>query len=67
MPRPVEIRANFRSDTAFLLRFETAVLKDEDLPEEWRRQTAELAHQLATRCMEADALRNKMKGRSRGA
>jgi hypothetical protein len=59
VPRPVAVRVTYREDTAYLVRFETAILKDLDLPEEWRRDFAQDAHRLAVRCLEADDLKNR--------
>ena len=42
-----------------MIRFESAVLKDLDLPEDFRRDFAQEAHRLAARCLEADDLKNK--------
>lgn len=58
MPRAVSVKANYREDGAYLIRFESAVLKDTDLPEEWRRQFAQAVHSLAAKCLEADDLKN---------
>jgi hypothetical protein len=59
VPKPVGVRASYREDTAYLVRFETAILKDVDLPEDWRRKFAQAAHELASKCLEADVLKNQ--------
>lgn len=59
MPRAVAVRANYREDSAYLIRFESAILKDPDLPEDWRREFAQFVHTLATRCLEADEIKNR--------
>jgi hypothetical protein len=59
VPRQVSVRTNYREDSAYLIRFETAIHKDVDLPEEWRREFAQEVHRLAFRCMEADDIRNR--------
>lgn len=59
MPRPVAVRVTYREDSAYLIRFETAILKDLELSEEWRRDFAQDAHRLAARCLEADDLKNR--------
>jgi hypothetical protein len=60
VPKPVAVRANYREDTAYLVRFETAILKDADLPEEWRRKFAHAAHGLAAMCLEADEVKRRL-------
>lgn len=57
MGRPVEVRPNYRSDAAYLLRFEGALSKDESLPSEHRSKMMEAAHALSMLCMEADKLK----------
>ncbi len=59
MPRAVAVRANYREDSAYLIRFESAILKDPDLPEDWRCEFAQSVHKLATRCLEADEIKNR--------
>ena len=41
MPRPVKIRAHYRTDAAFLLRLETAVGIDPNRRESWKKKTCE--------------------------
>lgn len=62
MARPVKIRACYRNDSAYLIRFEDAVSKDAALPEKHRRKMTEAAHELSMLCMEADKIRNGSKG-----
>jgi aspartate/tyrosine/aromatic aminotransferase len=59
MPRPVSVRTSYREDSAHLIRFEGAILKDPDLPEGWRQQFAQMAHDLALRSLQADDLKNR--------
>lgn len=61
MARPVKIRACYREDSAYLIRFEGAVLKDAELPEGHREEMARTAHRLSILCMEADNLRKPKK------
>jgi hypothetical protein len=58
MPRPVAIRLSYRDDAGFLLRLESAVLKDDRQTPEWRDDTAKQIRQLAMRLLEADASKN---------
>jgi hypothetical protein len=58
MPRPVAIRLTYRDDAGYLLRLESAVVKDERQTPEWRDDTAKLTRQLAMRLLEADSSRN---------
>ena len=60
MPRQVSAKAFYRDDGAWLIRLETAICKDKDLPEGWRREFAQAAHQLAARCLEADDIKNRL-------
>jgi hypothetical protein len=57
MSRQVELRPNYRNDSGFLLRLETAVLKDNRETPEWRKETAGLIHVVAQRFLEADGRR----------
>jgi len=59
MGRPISVRTNYREDGAHLIRYEGAILKDEDLPVEWRREFADMAHQLAIRSLQADDIKRK--------
>jgi hypothetical protein len=59
VPKPVAVRANYREDTAYLVRFETAIHKDVDLSEDWRKRFAQAAHELASLCLEADDIKNR--------
>lgn len=59
MGRPISVRTNYREDGAHLLRFESAILKDEGLPEKWRRDFASQTHQLAIRSLQADDIKRK--------
>lgn len=59
MPRPVSVRTSYREDSAHLIRFEGAILRDEVLPEEWKREFAAMAHQLAIRSLQADDIKNR--------
>jgi len=57
--RPVSVKANYREDSAYLIRFESAVLKDPDLPEDWRREFAQDVHRLAAKCLKADDIKGR--------
>lgn len=59
MPRPVSVRTSYREDSAHLIRFEGAVLRDPDLPEGWRKEFAQMAHDLAIRALQADDIKNR--------
>ena len=59
MPRPVAVRVSYREDSAHLIRFEGAILRDLDLPEDWRRTFAQMAHDLALRSLQADDMKNR--------
>ena len=54
MARPVSMRANYRADGAYLLRLETALLKDRRRSVAWRAGTARMARRLALRLLGAD-------------
>jgi hypothetical protein len=58
MPRPVAIRASYRNDAAFLLRFEEAVSKDLTQSEEWRRRVCEKTRELAQLILTAKGSRS---------
>jgi len=47
MPKPVQMRASYRDDAAFLLRLEAAVSKDVRQTEAWRKETVGKIHDLA--------------------
>lgn len=53
MPKPVQIRASYRDDAAFLIRLESAVAKDDRQTEEWRRDTCAEIRRLSVRLLEA--------------
>ena len=53
MPKPVQIRASYRDDAAFLIRLESAVAKDDRQTEEWRRETCADIRRLSVRLLEA--------------
>jgi hypothetical protein len=65
MPRPVAIRLSYRDDAGYLLRLESAVVKDERQTTEWRDETAKQIRQLSMRLLGADASKN-MGGDSSG-
>jgi hypothetical protein len=54
MARPVSMRANYRADGAYLLRLETALLKDRRRSVAWRTGSARMARRLALRLLGAD-------------
>lgn len=54
MARPVSMRANYRADGAYLLRLETALLKDRRRSASWRTGSARMARRLALRLLGAD-------------
>lgn len=54
MARPVSMRANYRADGAYLLRLETALLKDSRRSLPWRTGSARMARRLALRLLGAD-------------
>lgn len=56
MARPVEIRACYRDDSSYLIRFEKAVSKDTRLNEKFRAEFIDQIHRLAMKAMEADVL-----------
>jgi hypothetical protein len=58
MPRPVAIRSDYRNDAGYLLRLESAIVKDTRQTEEWRNETAQMLRQLSMRLLEADAQKN---------
>ena len=58
MPRPVAIRADYRNDAGYLLRFEGAIVKDTRQTEEWRKKTARKIRELVMLLFEADARTN---------
>jgi len=55
MPRPVQMRACYRDDAAYLLRLEGAVAKDERRTDAWRNKAIGLLHQVAILFLEADS------------
>jgi hypothetical protein len=59
VPRAVSVRANYREDGSYLIRFESAILKDDGLPEDWRKEFAQGVHELAVKCLKADDLKNQ--------
>lgn len=63
MPRPVAMRADYRNDAGFLIRLESAIVKDVRQTEDWRNETAQLIRKLSMRLLEADARKN-MGGRN---
>lgn len=54
MPRPVAIRSDYRNDAGFLLRLESALVKDTRQTEEWRKKATTMARQFAMLLLEAD-------------
>jgi|WetSurMetagenome_2_1015567.scaffolds.fasta_scaffold425888_3 hypothetical protein len=57
MPRPVAMRVNYRSDGAYLLRLQGALLKDDRETSSWREETAKMVLDLARRLLEAESRR----------
>ena len=55
MPKPVQMRASYRDDGAFLLRLEAAVSKDTRQSEAWRKGTMAKIHDLALHLLSAKA------------
>lgn len=53
MAKPVQIRASYRDDGAFLLRLEAAILKDDRQTEEWRKETCAMIRALSLRLLSA--------------
>jgi len=51
--KPVQIRASYRDDAAFLIRLETAVAKDGRQTESWRKETCRMLRELAQRLLSA--------------
>jgi len=51
--KPVQIRASYRDDAAFLLRLEAAVVKDDRQTDEWRRDTCAQIRSLSLRLLSA--------------
>jgi len=51
--KPVQIRASYRDDAAFLLRLETAVAKDNRQTEPWRKETCKMLRELSQRLLSA--------------
>jgi hypothetical protein len=45
--KPVQIRASYRDDAAFLLRLETAVAKDDRQTEAWRKEGCKRLRELS--------------------
>lgn len=58
MSRPVAMRSDYRNDAGFLLRLESAIVKDVRQTEDWRNETAQLIRKLSMRLLEADARKN---------
>lgn len=53
MSKPVQIRASYRDDAAFLLRLEAAVAKDNRQTEPWRKETCKMLRDLSQRLLSA--------------
>ena len=53
MAKPVQIRASYRDDGAFLLRLEAAILKDDRQTEAWRKETCAMIRALNLRLLSA--------------
>ena len=53
MAKPVQIRASYRDDAAFLLRLEAAVVKDDRQTDEWRKETCAQIRSLSLRLLSA--------------
>jgi hypothetical protein len=45
--KPVQIRASYRDDAAFLLRLEAAVAKDDRQTDKWRKDTCGMLRNLS--------------------
>jgi hypothetical protein len=54
MSRPISMRVSYREDASYLLRLETAVLKDVSQSEGWRKIGASLSRQLSLHLLKAD-------------
>ena len=52
------MRSDYRNDAGFLLRLESAIVKDVRQTEDWRNETAQLIRKLSMRLLEADARKN---------
>ena len=52
------MRSDYRNDAGFLLRLESAIVKDVRQTEAWRDDTAQLIRRLSMRLLEADARKN---------
>jgi transposase len=53
VPRPVQIRASYRDDAAYLLRLEEALSKDDRQTAAWRKEACELARSLSVKLLQA--------------
>lgn len=67
MPRPVQIRASYRDDAAFLLRLEEAILKDDRQTPAWRKEASELARALSLIILKAKIPEQQKNGGKRAA
>lgn len=54
MARPIEVRASYNNDSAFLNRLGTAVSKDTEQPMDWRRETQITINNLVRLLQEAN-------------
>lgn len=62
MAKPVQIRASYRDDAAFLIRLETAVTKDDRQTEGWRKETVKQIRALSLRLLSAKMPDDKSEG-----
>jgi hypothetical protein len=51
--RPVQIRASYRDDAAYLLRLEEALSKDDRQTPEWRKEACDMARALSLKLLQA--------------
>ena len=67
MPRPVQIRASYRDDAAFLLRLEEAISKDTRQTDAWRAEACRQARALSVMLLKAETPEQKRNGKSKVA
>lgn len=63
MPRPVQIRASYRDDAAYLLRLEEALSKDDRQSAVWRKEACKLARSLSVKLLQAETPEQKNGGK----
>ncbi len=66
MPRKPKLRASYLEDAQFLLRLESAIMRDMTRPSEWRRNMAERVNSLAIALMQAPASAGPKSAPARG-